>query len=159
MPSVESFPRELVAQSRDARLAYIASKVVAHPRLTVAHRAVRDALAQPTGASLILVYGPTGVGKTTLRLRLEQQLIAEALPDLEKDPARVPVVAVEAVAPESGQFNWKDYYTRALIALDEPLLKHKIRVSAAENSDAVRPVIRRSASAPALRWVLEQCLR
>src|SRR5207302_457486 len=117
MPAVDGFPRELLVQPPEARLAYFAAKVVAHPRLTHAHQAVRDALGQLTGASLVLVYGPTGVGKTTLRLRLEQQLIAEALPDLEKDPARVPVVAVEAVAPESGQFNWKDYYTRALIAL------------------------------------------
>jgi len=159
MPADEGFPRELLSQPPEARLAYFAAKVVAHPRLTEAHRAVRDALRQPTGASLILVYGPTGVGKTTLRLRLEQQLIADALPVMEKDPARVPVVAVEAVAPESGQFNWKDYYKRALVALDEPLLARKITVTAAENPDAIRPVVRRSASAPALRWVLEQCLR
>jgi hypothetical protein len=89
------------------------------------HRAVREALNQPAGASLILVYGPTGVGKTTLRLRREQQLIAEALPDLEQDHARVPVLSVEAAAPESGQFNWKDYYKRALVAWDEPLLAQR----------------------------------
>jgi flagellar biosynthesis GTPase FlhF len=69
--AVESFPRQLLAQPPDARLAYFATKVVAHPRLTSADQAVRDALRQPTGASLILVHGPTGVGKTTLRLRLE----------------------------------------------------------------------------------------
>jgi hypothetical protein len=108
------------------RLAYFAAKVVAHPRLVDAHRAVHDALRQPTAPSLILLYGPTGVGKTTLRLRLEQQLIAEALPALEKETARVPVLAVEAIAPESGQFNWKDYYARALVALNEPLLDRKV---------------------------------
>ena len=140
-------------------LPYFAAKVVAHPRLVDAHRAVHDALRQPTATSLIVLYGPTGVGKTTLRLRLEQQLITEALPALEKDTARVPVLAVEAIAPESGQFNWKDYYARALVALNEPLLDRKITVNAAVNPDAVRPAIRRSASAPALRWVLEQCLR
>jgi hypothetical protein len=86
-------------------------------------------------------------------------LIAEALPALEKDRARIPVLAVEAIAPESGQFNWKDYYARALVALNEPLLDRKVIVNAAVNPDAVRPMIRRSASAPALRWVLEQCLR
>jgi hypothetical protein len=141
------------------RLAYFAAKVVAHPRLVDAHRAVHDALRQPTAASLIVLYGPTGVGKTTLRLRLEQQLITEALPALDKDTARIPVLAVEAIAPESGQFNWKDYYARALVALNEPLLDRKVIVNAAVNPDAVRPAIRRSASAPALRWVLEQCLR
>jgi energy-coupling factor transporter ATP-binding protein EcfA2 len=155
----DGFPRELLVQPPADRLAYFAAKVVAHPRLMDAHRAVHDALRQPTPPSLIVLYGPTGVGKTTLRLRLEQQLITEALPALEKDTARVPVLAVEAIAPESGQFNWKDYYARALVALNEPLLDRKVMVNAAVNPDAVRPTIRRSASAPALRWVLEQCLR
>ncbi len=164
MPSVDSFPRELLAQPTDARLAYFTSKVVAHPRLTAVHRAVRDALSQPAGASLILVYGPTGVGKTTLRMRLEQQLLSEALPDMEQDPGRVPVMAVEAVAPESGQFNWKDYYLRALAALDEPLMAHKITATTPENRSLevpapMRPFLKRATSAAEFRWVLEECLR
>ncbi len=158
-PASDGFPRELLMRPPAERLAYFAAKVVAHPRLVDAHRAVHDALRQPTAPSLIVLYGPTGVGKTTLRLRLEQQLITEALPALEIDMARIPVLAVEAIAPESGQFNWKDYYARALVALNEPLLDRKVMVNAAVNPDAVRPTIRRSASAPALRWVLEQCLR
>jgi hypothetical protein len=112
-PASDGFPRELLVQPPADRLAYFAAKVVAHPRLVDAHRAVHDALRQPTAPSLIVLYGPTGVGKTTLRLRLEQQLITEALPALEKETARIPVLAVEAIAPESGQFNWKDYYARA----------------------------------------------
>src|SRR6266851_1464769 len=164
MPLIDSFPRELLAEPAEVRMAYFTAKVVAHPRLTAAHQAVRDALRQPSGASLILVHGPTGVGKTTLRLRLEQQLLAEALPDMQHDPDRVPVLAVEAVAPESGQFNWKDYYVRALAALDEPLLEHKVTVTTPENPSPERPVpprpfIKRSASAAEFRWVLEQCLR
>jgi len=163
MPSGGSFPRDLLAQPTDARLAYFTAKVVAHPRLTAVHRAVREALNQPDGASLILVYGPTGVGKTTLRLRLEQQLLAEALPEMQYDPDRVPVMAVEAVAAESGQFNWKDYYLRALAVLDEPLMAHKITVTMPENftpggPTPARPLLKRSASAAEFRWVLEQCL-
>jgi hypothetical protein len=61
---------------------------------------VHDALRQPSAPSLIVLYGPTGVGKTTLRLRLEQQLITEALPALDNETARVPVLAVEAIAPD-----------------------------------------------------------
>src|ERR1700738_2457760 len=125
MPSTDSFPRELLVEPPEVRMGYFAAKVVAHPRLAAAHQAVRDALRQPAGASLILVHGPTGVGKTTLRLRLEQQLLSEAWREMRHDPSRVPVIAVEAVAPESGQFNWKDYYVRALAALDEPLMAHK----------------------------------
>ena len=86
-PAGDSFPRKRLMQPPAERLAYFAAKVVAHPRLVDAHRAVHDALRQPTAPSLIVLYGPTGVGKTTLRLRLEQQLITEALPALEKERA------------------------------------------------------------------------
>ncbi|MBU0493748.1 MAG: ATP-binding protein [Chloroflexi bacterium] len=163
------FPRELLAQSVDSRLAYFQSKVVAHPRLKEAHRALLHAIRQPSGAGLIFVFGPTGVGKTTLRLRVEQQLIAEALPDLAQDPGRVPVVGLEAVAPDSGNFNWKDYYTRALIALDEPLLAHKTGGERSESIDyGVRGirrdglgqlVIAHNVVGTELRRALEQGLR
>jgi flagellar biosynthesis GTPase FlhF len=52
--------------------------------------------------SLIFVFGPTGVGKTTLRLKTEQLIAAEMLNELREDRSRIPVVSVEAVAPESG---------------------------------------------------------
>jgi hypothetical protein len=161
MTTVDGFPRALLAQPPAARLAYFVGKVVAHPRLVDAHRALLAALRQPTPAPLILVVGPTGVGKTTLRRRIERQLVAEALPELADDPGRIPVVALEAVAPESGQFHWKDYYTRALLALDEPLLAHKIDVHARglrrEGDGAV--VVERGTAAPELRRALEHCLR
>jgi hypothetical protein len=126
MARSDAFPPDLLARPTAARLTYFVDKVVAHPRLKEAHQALWDALHQPTGASLILVCGPTGVGKTTLRRRVERQLIEEALPALEQDPGRFPVVSLEAVASESCQFNWKDYYIRALTALEEPLVPHKI---------------------------------
>jgi hypothetical protein len=152
--TAEGFPPELLEQPIPARLAYFVSKVVAHPRLQETHQAVVRALQRPTGASLILVFGPTGVGKTTLRRGIEKQLIDAALPELQRDPGRVPVVGVEAVAGDAGPFNWKDYYTRALQALEEPLIPHKI-------SDPRRSYRDRSispAAAPEFRRALEQAL-
>jgi len=160
MAAAERFPPHLLAQPPADRLAYFAAKVVAHPRLKHTHLAVLNTVREPAGASLILVIGPTGVGKTTLRLRLEQQLIERALPELERDPGRLPVVALEAAAPESGQFNWKDYYTRALLALEEPLIEHKIdhalRGNGHHGTGRVR--IERSTAAADLRRALEECL-
>jgi hypothetical protein len=67
----EGCPVHILAQSAPERLAFFSSKMVAHPRLKAVHEAVMHVLRQPAGASLLFVFGPTGVGKTTLRLRIE----------------------------------------------------------------------------------------
>jgi hypothetical protein len=101
------------------------------------------------------------VGKTTLRLRVEQKLMQEALPSLESDRGRMPVVGVEAVAPDSRNFSWKDYYTRALVALEEPLIDHKFDygVRGIYRDIFGKIVIESKVVSPALRRALENALR
>lgn len=69
-----AFPRELLEQPAEARLAYFRSFTIAHPLLKAADAAMKQAIREPAGWSLIFVYGPTGVGKTTLRQRVEKHL-------------------------------------------------------------------------------------
>jgi len=161
MTTTAAFPRELLAQPAAVRLAYFQDKVVAHPCLKQTHQALLQAIQQPAGASLIFVFGPTGVGKTTLRLRLAQQLLAAAGPARAQNPGHIPVVALEIAAPERGDFRWKDYYTRALQALDEPLLARKIDygVRHFRRDSEGRLVIGPHAPASDLRWALEQALQ
>ncbi len=135
MPS-ESFPRHLLERPGNERLAYFRSYTVAHPKLTEASDALLRSIREPAGRSLILVLGPTGVGKTTLRLRIEQELKREFLALDKPALGRIPVVGLEAVAPDCGHFNWKDYYRRALCVLEEPLIDNKINYAT--------PSIRRS---------------
>jgi DNA polymerase III delta prime subunit len=106
-------------------MAYFRSFTMAHPRLKEADAALKQAIQDPAGWSLVFVYGPTGVGKTTLRLRVERHIKQSLLPSLRDDLERVPVVSIEAPA-DGAQFSWKDYYRRALLALEEPLIDRKI---------------------------------
>lgn len=157
----ERFPRELLSQPTQARLAYFQNKVVAHPLLKQTHQALRAAIRQPAGAGLIFVMGPTGVGKTTLRMRLEQQLLEEAQTAMEQDPGCLPVMGFEVAAPEAGNFRWKDYYHRALMSLDEPLLKHKINyeVQHLRRGGSGNLYAGPHVAASELRWAFEQALR
>lgn len=157
----DRLPSDLLSRPRAERLAYFMDKTIAHPRLKEADEALMRAIRQPAGASLVLVFGPTGVGKTTLRRRVEKRLTEELLPDLTRDPGRIPVVAVEAVAPESGNFNWKDYFWRLLMALHEPLIDRKIdyRIPGIRTDVPGRLMIERAIAAPELRRALEQGLR
>ena len=110
----------------ESRLDRFRSFTVAHPRLVEAKETLMNAIRGAEPNSLIFVFGPTGVGKTTLRLKTEQLITAELLSELHEDLTRIPVVSVEAIAPESGSFNWRDHYKRLLHQLDEPLIDHKL---------------------------------
>jgi hypothetical protein len=121
-----AFPRELLGQPPGARLGYFKSFTIAHPLLKETDAALKQAIQEPAGWSLIFVYGPTGVGKTTLRRRVEKHLKESMMEALRQNPGQVPVASMEAAAPDSSQFSWKDYYRRALLALDEPLVDRKL---------------------------------
>lgn len=160
MTKLTGFPMELLKQPSTERIAYFENYTVAHPRLKEVYEILMRTIAEPAGASFIFVYGPSGIGKTTLRLRVEQKLTELALAKLESDRGRVPVVGVEAVAPESRNFNWKDYYTRALIALEEPLIDHKFdyNVRGIYRDSLGKINVESKVVAPALRRALENAL-
>jgi archaellum biogenesis ATPase FlaH len=159
-PSPQGFPRELLEQPIEARRRYFETKVVAHQRLKEVYEALLHAIRYPAGTSLILVFGPTGVGKTTLLQRIVKQLIEDAAIDPLTSPGHIPVVAMEAASPDSGNFSWKDYFTRALIALDEPILADKVTydVRGIHRDEHGQLIIERRLTITDLRRVLEQCL-
>ena len=55
---------------------------------------------------------------------------------LEEDPGRIPVLSVEAVAPDNGNFHWRDHFHRMLAQMREPLIDQKLnaRRSGAERA-------------------------
>ena len=124
------YPRGLLNQPWNERLRYFRSYTIAHPWLVQAHAALLHAIHEMPRNSLILLLGPTGVGKTTLRAKIEQLLVTETLPDLKADSGRLPVVSVECAAPESGTFSWRDQFRRLLLQMDEPLIDYKINPEA-----------------------------
>jgi AAA domain len=159
--SPQGFPRELLERSIGERLHYFNKVVIAHQILKQTFDGLLHAIRYPASASTILVFGPTGVGKTTLRQQIERQLIKDALANPDANPGHIPVVGMEAVSPDSGNFNWRDYYVRALQALDEPMLEDKITyaVSGFHRDEQGKLVIERSVTATDMRRVLEKCLQ
>lgn len=154
-----AFPRDLLQHSPQERLAYFKGYTVAHTRMEQVFAAVEQAIREPANAAYILVVGPTGVGKTTLRWGVERHLGAAMSAELAQDPGRLPVCSTTAVSPDSGTFNWKDYYRRALHALHEPLINDKVATggTGTRQDHGVR-LPPSAADAPALRRALEHAL-
>jgi hypothetical protein len=154
------FPHSLLEEPIAARRHYFETKVVAHQRLKEVYEELLHAIRYPAGTSLIFVAGPTGVGKTTLLGRIVKQLVEDAAGDPLTTLGTIPVVAMEAPSPDSGHFSWKDYFTRALIALDEPMMDAKVtsNIRGIHRDDLGQLVIERNLTTPDLRRVLEKCL-
>jgi energy-coupling factor transporter ATP-binding protein EcfA2 len=157
----QSFPRILLERSALERRRYFRDYTIAHPHLVEVYQQLRDELATVDPGSLIFVFGPSGIGKTTLLRRIEQKLLKEMRLELEQDPCRLPLVMIEALSPETGNFNWKDFYRRLLIELDEPCLDKKIvpGLQRSEREDSRYVGVRRKAGVAELRHAVEQALK
>lgn len=105
--------------SRQQKLNLFRDCTVVHPHLKKAYEEFRDAVSNPGGASLIFLFGPTGVGKTTLLRQITKVMIEEHCSGIAKDSDYLPVATAEARAPESGSFDWKGYYQGVLASLTE----------------------------------------
>jgi hypothetical protein len=170
MNANDGFPPELLHQPPAVRRDYFANKIVAHPKLLQTDQALTEAIEMRTGASLIVVVGPSGVGKTTLIQRVLNSLLTAVWEDLQANPDWIPYVAVEAPSTDLG-FSWRDLYRRLALALNEPaplVLAHR-RLVPSSNLDAdtvllgthmpVSRLTERRVSSADLRWAVEQCLR
>lgn len=117
---------DLLKQPKVERLNRFRAFTVKHPLLLRAYEELLWAVRDSNPGSIIFIYGPPGVGKTTLLKRLEKQLVELMLTELVKDPERLPVVKVRLDAPTSGSFDWKEFFKHLLAAMEEPLVDHKL---------------------------------
>jgi hypothetical protein len=105
------------------------------PPLEATDQALRRAIQEPGGASIINVFGPARVGKSTMKNHVIRTIILEMLPLLQQDRERVPLLSLMPRPPLSGYFSWKVFFQGALMAFDEPMIDHKIAHGPEDDED------------------------
>jgi len=130
----EAFPPELLLQPLGARLEYFEQRCfIAHPRLLQTLDATIQAICPPgSGASvrrpgtMVLVIGPSRVGKTTFIRLLEERLTAHAKAGMLVDSSCLPFASILAAGSESSRFEWAEYYRAVLRGLHDPFVDGKV---------------------------------
>src|SRR5260370_3068174 len=129
----ERFDPALLIQSKAERLAWFEKEcTIEHTNLLQARDAILQNICSPGEGpglnrlgTMVLVIGPSRVGKTTLIRLLEQELIGRTGEHLRSSRAHRPFVSISATGPGSGRFDWVDYYTAILRQVNNPFLKRK----------------------------------
>jgi len=146
----------LMTDSNDKKKKYFESVVISHPKLNEAFLRARLTVTEHR-TPLILLYGPSGVGKSTLLTKLYNSLVCDVINELHTDHSRIPAIFFESKAAESIKFSWKDYFKAGLIKLEEPCidqkivpphLSHKVNLNGYHNKETTS----------ALRWAFESAL-
>lgn len=150
--------RDLLAQPPSVRVQYFKDFAVAHTLLVEAKDRLMEAIRDSAPNSLVMVLGPTGVGKTTLLTRVRQLLNQNALDDI-PDPMRLPVVTIEAIPPDSRTFSWRSHFKRLLLEMNDPMVEGKRRSPAAGQTANTMSVFPNDRVTADYHYAVEQALR
>jgi hypothetical protein len=118
-----------------SKLTHFKEYAVSHPQLLQVDKVLMQAIQEPAGFAHVLIYGPSGVGKTTMIRQISRRL-NEILPATSIDrssyshggSAPVPLLLIETRPPDGGAFNRADYYRTALKLLGEPFYERRLLV-------------------------------
>lgn len=122
------FPLELLNKPPMERVDYFKNYTVAHPFFMVAYKTLLQRINNPSTKSIFLVYGPSGVGKSTLIKKVAEKIINDQMEQIINNPGFIPITGIEAIASDKGYYDWRDHYIRSLLALKEPLVEHKVTI-------------------------------
>lgn len=122
------FPDELILKSANEKIDYFKNLTVAHPKLIKAYEEFKNKIDVADKNEILLIFGPSGVGKSTLFNKIIDDYNKNYLTEMLLDKGVIPIVGTEAIAPDDGRFDWKDFYIRSLTSLNEPLIDYKVNI-------------------------------
>ncbi len=89
-----------------------------HPRVTYVMQETDTLIYPGSQDSILLVCGPSGVGKSTLAQHHRDTALKAAAASMEKDAGLVPAAYVEARSVGEEVFSWRSFYGNVLTEID-----------------------------------------
>ncbi len=123
-----------------------------HPHFNAAYKKLRKSIRHAVIGNIILVYGPTGVGKSTLLKHLMREILSESIEKISANRSIMPIVRIEVDYPDGNKFSWIEFYRSALIALQEPMIDKKFKnIPARSKLDLSKNVLENKATGHVLK--------
>ena len=97
-----------------------------HPFMMNAMEEILDLVSPKSGVNLIILIGPTGVGKTALCEKLIQRTARDYADQLNSDTCIIPAIMVAAPSIGAKAFSMKHFMEIMLEALCEPMIDRKL---------------------------------
>jgi len=126
--------RDINHLSIEEKKAQFRQVTVTHRLLEQAHRKIVRAVREPAGFTFVLVYAPTGVGKSkmieTVVRQLGEELRVLSTPAFlrPRPPMPTPVLVIEADQPDRSVFDRGDYYRTALTLMGESTYQQRLHM-------------------------------
>lgn len=173
---VSSSPARQLSTEAAARLKHFKEYAIFHPLLQQVDRQLTRAIEEPAGFAYVLLYGPSGAGKTTMIRQIEQRPIAPLSSSSVSFPAllshlgqlpSMPLLVMETRPPDGPAFNRADYYRTALKQLGMHTYERRTIIDIdAENTweqkkgrgGSVRGKVAQFNDSPELRHALEEAI-
>lgn len=133
---------------------------VRHPRIKDRLADLHALMYPVTTDDIILVCGPTGVGKSTLAKFLVEDAFKNHQVEMDRDAGLIPAIYVEAPSSGEREFCWALLYHQILGQLegDLPMRRHAYSVDPVSNRLSIPPGLNPNSLA-ALRTAVERALR
>jgi energy-coupling factor transporter ATP-binding protein EcfA2 len=135
---------------------------VKHTLQDQAHEAIAFACSDNPSASIIVLAGPTGVGKSTLLSKFADEYLRQRAPEMATDPTLRPIAYSIAVASGHRGFDWKRLFKDAGANLADPFAYQRNRGGPRKGAGPRRPLLRlagEGVGAAVMREELEAELR
>lgn len=147
--------------AKEAQEEFHLAPIKEHPYLKAAFEAALDQIHIRAAGSIVIVFGLTGVGKSTLMQRLVREIDRLSLMEAVQRSDFMANIGIQLPTPEGTRWNWRDVWEPMLEALMSPVPSSKLRVAGLtlHRDETGTLLIPPDKSATVLRLAVESILR